>query len=163
MYKEYAKPMKYTTLLIIVLITAALIFAGAINTLITYLNLPYRSLYQLLILALLSSVVYFLIKNILSEYEYCLTDNELIVKSKLGQNEQIRAQIDISSIDVIAFYTNPLLKQRKFTEKYTAKKSLLSENTYICIFSNNKLCALKFEPSDKLLDLLKEKGIQIEK
>lgn len=164
MYRELVKPVGKTIFLVIGIIGASLLLMGVLDSVIVYFNLPYRALLQLAILLIAAAGVYILVRNIVSEYEYSIVGNELIIASRLGSNERLIARIYIESIEFIAFHNKSAAKYSKCDGRYNAKKSLSSANTYVCFFRrDDKLYKLKFEPSEKLLALLDKKGITIER
>ena len=163
MYKENVKPIGKTIFLVIGIIGSALLLMGAVDSAIMYFNLPYRSLFQLAVILIAASGVYILVRNVISNYEYSIVGNELIISSQLGDNEKLIAKIYIDSIDYISFHSKSSAKHGKCDGRYNAKKSLSSANTYVCFFRDGgKVYKLKFEPSEKLLSILYKKGVKIE-
>ncbi len=162
MYKEKVKPAKKTIFFVIVIIVSALILVGVLDAAIIFFNLPYRSIFQLGILAVMAVGVYILIRNIISEYEYAIADDELIITSKLGDHEKLVVCVNLDQIKSVVFHTAPEAKHTQADGTYNARKSLVSDNTYVCFFENEKkIYKLFFEPSEKLLEILRKRGINV--
>lgn len=162
MYKETVKPVGKTVFYVIGIVGAALLLTCIADLAITYYKLPYRSLFQLGVLAIVGVGVYILIRNILSDYSYSIVGEELLIMAKLGNHEWVVARPQLDQIKLVAFHTSPALQQYKAQARYNAKKSFFSSNTYICVFmQDGKLNMLKFEPSGKLLSILYKKGIPV--
>lgn len=162
MYKEKVKPVGKTIFFVIGIIATALVLVWLLDAAVIFFNLPYRSLFQLAILVLMAVGVYILIRNIISEYEYAIVDNEIIITSKLGDNERLVAKLCLEQIKFVAFHSAPEAKHTQADGKYNARKSLVSTNTYVCFFEDDgKIYKLSFEPSEKLLKILKERGVNV--
>lgn len=162
MYKEKVVPSKKSNILVVTIIIIAMIGAYIFDWLITFFNLPYRSFLQLSILIVLGVCIYILIRNVLSEYEYTLTDDEFIITSSLGGNEKPVVTVKLENIIFIARYDNEQVKTFSTNGVYNAKKSLSPENLYACIFKNGSdTYKLIIEPSKKFLDTLNKHNIEI--
>ncbi len=163
MYKESVKAQKNANVIIVAIVIFALAFMWIADMLVVRFGIPYRSLYQLFAIAIAAIGAYILVRSVLSEYEYVVDEDEMKVNFKLGIKEQNIVSLHLSDIEAI--YKKDKMKDiASCTEKYNAKKSLVSGNEYICIFTReNKRCRLSFEPSDKMIEFLINKGIAVEK
>lgn len=162
MYKEVVKPVGRTVILVIGAIAVSLIFMGIVDAALLYFNVPYKSIWQLASLAVVAIIVYSLIRYKVSDYEYFLIENELIITSKLGSNERMILKLDTDMILYICRCDDKKARDQKAVYRYNAKKSFLNKDVYVCFFNqDNKLNKLRFEPSEKLLDLLRKRGVSI--
>lgn len=152
MYKEYVKTDKKTKIAAAVIIAASLAGALIVDMLYAHFSLPFHSVFQLILLIVLASGVYIIIRNIITDYIYLMDEDWFSVVSKLGENERevVRFNMnDIKKIEQNSFHT-------KHDGLYNAKKSPFSKNTYSLFFTQNKkIYRLDFEPSEKLLHILK--------
>lgn len=164
MYKETVKPIGKTVFFVIGIGAAALLVVCFANVAFTYFNLPYRSLFQLASIVIAGVGAYILIRNMLTDYTYSITDSELIIEVKLGSREWVVSQLPLEDIEIIAFHSSPVLRRYKPQIRYNAKKSFFSFRTYVCCFNKDgKPGRLKFEPSKKLLEVFEKKGVLVEK
>lgn len=161
MYKEYVKTNKTTKIISAVIILSAIILMDILNRAIIFFNLPFRSIIQLVILAVMAAGVYMLIRNVISEYEYTVTDTEFVVKSSLGDNEKQIVHIPLGNISCIVRKKSNEAK-KSCDGIFNAKKSFSSPDIYICFFeSDKKTYKLIFEPSEKLLSVIKNHSIDV--
>lgn len=162
MYKEHVKPVGKTIFFVVGIVAAALILMGLVNGAVVLFNLPYRSLWQMGILVIMAVGVYILVRNVLCDYVYSVSDEELVVTSSLGGNERVVARVSLAQIRRVVFHTHEAAKNTAADGSYNARKSFSKERAYVCIFEENgKIYKLSFEPSEKLLGILKKRGVEI--
>ncbi len=163
MYKESVKAQKNANVIIVAIVIFALAFMWIADMLALQFGIPYRSLYQLFAIAIAAIGAYILVRSVLSEYEYVVDEDELRVNFKLGIKEEKIVSVRLSDIEAI-YKKDKIEDKISCTEKYNAKKSLVTDNEYVCFFTREeKKCKLMFEPSDKMIEFLIKKGIKVEK
>lgn len=162
MYKEHVKPVGKTIFFVVGIVAAALILMWLLNCAVVMFNLPYRSLLQIGILMLMAVGVYILLRNVLCDYVYSVDDDELTAVSSLGGNERMVVRVSLAQIKRVVFHTHEAVKNTAADGSYNMRKSFSKERAYVCIFEENgKIYKMSFEPSEKLLEMLKKHGVEI--
>lgn len=164
MYKENPQTSKKPKQLCALIIISAIAAAVVLDAAIVYFSLPYRSLVRLLMIIVLGIGVYIMIRNVMTQYEYSVSDSDLSVISRIGEIERIIVKIPLSDIDFVAPCNSQKAHNGVFDNFYNAKKSLEEKDCYVCFFKDGQKCyKLIFEPSEKLLNFLMDAGVNVHK
>ena len=154
MYREMVKREGNTVLFIIALVVGVLVCLGILA------NIPiphYAFLVHVLAVFVLLVVAFLLFKYKISETRYVMIDSDLIIQRVLGHNESVLASINLDQILIIAPMGSKSLKPySKVNKIYRLCGSFLAKCKYCGVFTQNGVqCKFIFEPSPKLLSLLK--------
>lgn len=162
MYKEVVASVNKTIFIVMGAVAAALVLMGAVDIVAVQFNWPYKWIYQVLTLIIVSYGLYLLLRHNLSNYQYFLIEDELILASKLGINERSLLRLPVGDILSICPSGSEAEKQQKVYSRYNAKKNFSSRNAYVGFFrQNGKLCKFSFEPTPHLLALLEKHGVAV--
>lgn len=154
MYKEIAKSKNKTYPFVIGAVILYLFVLFIIK------DAPYKGIIQLAALFICALAIYLCLRYNIREYEYHITEDELLFLSRLGGAERIILAVPLKKVLYIAPDEKGKAKYR-----YNAKKSFGKKDSFALWFYDEKenLSKISFNPTEEYLKKAEESGIELKR
>ena len=164
MYKEIVKSKGNRSFYkLVIIIAIALCLLWGLNALALHFGWQYRMLYQLASIVGICILVYPIIRHQLAEYYYCLDENHLVLNTKMGIRDIVLLNVALEDIKFIAPVGFSDYQNFKPFTVYEARKTIYKNLGYMGYFTEkNRLCKFYFEPSEEMVEILREYGVLVE-
>jgi hypothetical protein len=139
-------------LLIGVVLLAAIIYVAADAMKAAGWNTTFMQYVEYVILIIAGILI---VRHWMTEYEYSLVDDELIIDRYIGRNPRNLLCIKLSSIVSVSKQEPDIKKKDKLTFRSKSKGV-----TYIVYKQNGEQKCMYFSPSDELLSFIEERRVK---
>jgi hypothetical protein len=159
-HQEITKKEKISILKMLIFIMIGAILLILFNFIGNILNVN-STITDGLTLIIATVLAYIVIREYITFYKYMLIENEFIIQEIIGSKEKILLNINVNQIQKLQPITNSDYvndKKQKYFTKRTMNKKLKNLTIYYCIYEeNDKLNFIEIQPSNDLLELIKNR------
>ncbi|MCT4597314.1 MAG: hypothetical protein N4A50_05480 [Vallitalea sp.] len=160
MHQEITKREKMSPIKVLIFIILCAIFLTIFNFFANRLSLN-TSIIDGTTLLIATILAYAVIKKFITSYKYMLIGDEFIIQEITGSKEKILLNININQITKLQPITTDeyiIDKKQKYFTKRKMNKKLKKQEIYYCIYEeDDKINFLEIQPSQNLINLIKDK------